>query len=330
MTILLLGGNGLLGHNVLKLLLEQGHRVHVLIRKRESLLSHCFPNAATLLSTFEGSLLRDEDLSQAAQGCDAIINCAGATDMSMLRYDDYLPVNSRLCQRLVQLMAQTGITRLVHTSTANTIGYGSPDRLANEETPMQPPFSQSYYGCSKKEGEEALLHAAIQHPDWHIVILNPGFMVGPYDTKPSSGTLLLTGYRKPLMVSPKGGKSFVHVADVATAAVNALLMGKHGERYLLTGENLSLRQFYRLQAQVCHYRQLLVTLPNPLLAVAGWLGDLFRRCGVRTQLSSRNVRQLMVSEYYDCSRAQQELLMPQTPIAQAIADFFSWREANRK
>ena len=330
MTILLLGGSGLLGHNVLKLLLEQGHHVHVLLRAQASLFSNDFPNAVSSLTVFRGCLLHDDDLSKAAQGCDAIINCAGVTDMSLLHYEDYLPVNSRLCQRLVQLMAQTGITRLVHTSTANTIGYGTQSHPANEEAPMQLPFTRSYYGCSKKEGEEILLTAAREHPDWHIVIVNPGFMVGPYDAKPSSGTLLLTGYRKPLMPVPKGGKSFIHVHDAAVAVANALVMGSHGDRYLLTGENLSLRQFYRLQSHVCRYRQSLIVLPNWLLSVAGRVGDLLRCCGLSTQLSTRNVRQLMVCEYYDNSRARQDLLMPQTPIAQAIADFFAWNESNKK
>ena len=319
MRVLLLGGNGLLGHNVLKQLLQQGHEVHALLRS--------LPQLSTLnpqLSIFKGSLLDDDMLLAAAQGCDAIINCAGVTDMSLLHYDDYLPVNRDLCRRLVLLMEHLHITRLVHTSTANTIGYGTPSQPADEQAPMQPPFSRSYYGRSKQEGEALLMHAADRHPDWHIVIVNPGFMVGAYDTKPSSGTLLLTGYRKPVMVAPRGGKSFVHVADAAVAIANALTCGTHGGRYLLTGHNLSLRQFYRLQAQVCNYRQCIIPLPNAVLAVAGWCGDLVRLCGVRTQLSTRNVRQLMVREYYDNTRALTDLQMPQTPISQAISDFFEW------
>ena len=64
-------------------------------------------------------------------------------------------------------------------------------------------------------------------------------MVGAYDTKPSSGKLLLSGYRKAVMPVPKGGKSFIHVADAAVAIVNALTRGTSGQRYLLTGHNLS-------------------------------------------------------------------------------------------
>ncbi len=323
MTILLLGGNGLLGHNVLKQLLQQGHAVHALLRNSSALQSSDFPNLHAL-TLFTGSILSDDDLHKAARGCDAIINCAGVTDMSLLHYTDYLPVNRDLCGRLLLLMERQQITRLVHTSTANTVGYGTPGRPATEQDPAQPPFSNSFYGSSKREGERLLQEGAAAHPDWHIVIVNPGFMVGAYDTKPSSGTLLLTGYRKPVMLAPKGGKSFIPVADAATAIVNALALGTHGRRYLLTGENLTLRQFYQLQAQVCGYRQWLIPLPNGLLTLAGWVGDLLRSCGIATQVSTRNVRQLMVREYYDAAAAHSELQLPSTPISHAISDFFSW------
>ena len=353
MKVLLLGGNGLLGHNVLKQLLQQGHEVHALLRSLPQLeilgsqyldasavpslegchnsggvCSFSIPNSH--LTIYYGSLLNDNMLQAAAEGCDAIINCAGVTDMSLLRYEDYLPVNRDLCRRLVQLMERMQIKRLVHTSTANTIGFGTPSQPANEQAPMQPPFNHSYYGLSKREGEEILLQAGRQHPDWHIIITNPGFMIGAYDTKPSSGTLLLTGYRKPVMVAPRGGKSFVHVADAATAIVNALDCGQNGHRYLLTGQNLSLKEFYQLQAKACGYRQWIVPLPNALLAVAGWCGDLLRLCGLRTQLSTRNVRQLMVREYYDNAAARTELSMPETSIAQAINDFFAWYQSSKQ
>ena len=273
---------------------------------------------------FQGSLLDDAALQAAAEGCDAIINCAGVTDMSLLHYDDYLPVNRDLCRRLVELMERQQISRLVHTSTANTIGYGTLLQPADEQAPMQLPFSRSYYGLSKREGEEVLLEAARRHTDWHIVVVNPGFMIGAYDTKPSSGTLLLAGYRKPLLVAPRGGKSFVHVADAATAIANALDSGQNGHRYLLTGRNLTLKEFYQLQARACGYRQWIVPLPNVVLAVAGWCGDLLRFCGLCTQVSTRNVRQLMVCEYYDNAAARTELGMPQSSIEQAVGDFFAW------
>lgn len=329
MTILLLGSNGLLGHNVLKQLLQQGHVVHALLRSVSALHTEDFPQADDNLRIFKGSILDEPTLLQAAQGCDAIINCAGVTDMSLLHYEDYLPVNRDLCGKLIAVMDLCGIRTLVHTSTANTIGYGTPDHPADETAPMQAPFTRSFYGLSKQEGERMLQEAAAQHPDWHLVIVNPGFMVGAYDTKPSSGTLLLTGYRKPLMVSPKGGKSFIHVEAAAAAITHALTQGEHGQRYLLTGQNMSLQEFYRLQAEVCGYRQVLIALPNWLLETAGRLGDLLRLCGLRTQLSTRNVRQLMVKEYYDHAQAATHLGMPEMETSQAIRDFFAWHLSHK-
>lgn len=323
MTILLLGGNGLLGHNVLKRLLEQGHAVHALVRKSSALLVDGFANKE-LLTVFEGSLLNDMALHTAAKGCDTIVNCAGVTDMSLLKYEDYLPVNRDLCARLVGLMEREGINTLVHTSTANTIGYGAPGMMADETWEMRKPFADSYYARSKREGELILQSAAAQHPQWHIVIVNPGFMIGAYDTKPSSGTLLLSGYRKPLMLAPKGGKSFVHVESAAVAIVNAITHGISGQRYLLTGANMSLKSFYQLQSSTLGYRQLLLLVPNWLLGFVGRVGDVLRLCGLQTQVSTRNVRQLMVMEYYRNGRAQAELMMPSIPIDQAIGDFFSW------
>ena len=320
MKILLLGASGLLGHNVLKQLLAAGHEVHALLRD----FSRIHLPEELLNSQF--SIFNFQFLREAAEGCEAIVNCIGCTDMSLRHYEDYLPANRDICARLVSLMEEQGIPRLVHVSTANTIGYGTPDHPADEQAPMQEPFTASWYALSKREGEKLLDEAAAKHPDWHIVTVHPGFMVGAYDVKPSSGALLLTAYRRPLMAAPCGGKSFLHVADAAAAIVGALTRGQHGGHYLLTGENLSLNEFYALQAEVCGYRQRCLTLPSWLVRAAGRAGDLLRLLGLRTQLSTRNVRQLLVREYYDNTLARRELGMPATPVSQAIADFFHWRE----
>lgn len=322
MKVLLLGASGLLGHNVLKLLLDEHHDVVVLVRRCNAIaLQHSQP-----YTTLIGSLLDYTTLLNAAQHCDAIINCAGTTDMSLRHLDDYLPVNQHLCTLLIQLVDETHINTLVHVSTANTIGYGTPEQPANETAPFAPPFSQSFYAQSKQAGENILLNYATQHHNKHIIVLNPGFMVGAYDVKPSSGKLLTTGFRRPLMMVPRGGKSFIHVADAATATVHALTLGSNGKRYLLTGCNLSLKEFYALQAKTLHYRQLIVTLPNGMVRAAGKLGDLLRFCGIKTQLSSRNVNQLLICEYYTARKAIDELQMPQTPIAQAISDFWNYQK----
>lgn len=327
MRILLLGSTGLLGNNVWRLLTMRGHEAVLLVRDKGRMdWTGLDDGQRERTSIVEGSMLNATTLRKAAQGCEAIVNCAGCTDMSLLRYEDYLPANRDLCRLLAEEMESMGICRLVHVSTANTIGYGTPKETANEDAPMAEPFAGSFYASSKKEGETVLLDYAARHPEGHVIVVCPGFMVGGHDAKPSSGKLLLAAHGKPLMACTKGGKSFVPVKDAAAAVANAIVRGDNGRRYLLTGENLSLKAFYELESRTMGYRQWLVCLPDWLALAAAKAGDLLRRMGIRTQLCTSNVRQLLIREYYDNRRAVRDLGMPQTSLGDAIRDFFAGRE----
>ena len=311
--ILLLGATGLLGRNVLQLLLERHIPVRALVRSALEVKG---------VEVVRGSLLSIEDLLSAAQGCCAIINCAGTTDMTLSRTEQFHPMNRDLPARLCQLLDACDIPVLIHVSTANTIASGTREHPADESAPFGAPFDRGAYALSKREGEKALLEYARQHPQKRIVVLNPGFMIGGWDSKPSSGQLMLMGWKKRLMLAPCGGKSFLHVRDAATAIVNALDGGEG--RYLLTGDYLSLKDFYDLQARVMGYRQTCVTVPTWLMYPLGLLGNVLVKLGIRNQFFWNNLRQLTWEEWYDCSRARKELKYPRTDLSEGIRDFFSW------
>ncbi len=313
MKVLLLGATGLLGRNVLLQLQQRGIPCRTLVRRD-------FPETADCI---RGSILKLEDLLNAAQGCDAIINCAGTTDMRLSRMEDYLPVNEGLPRLLCQVMDRTPVSVLVHASTANTIASGTPGHPADESAPFGPPFDRSPYALSKLAGEKVLAEYAAAHPEKRIVVVNPGFMLGALDTKPSSGQLMLAAWRRPLMPVMRGGKSFLPVKDAAAAMVNALEKGRG--RYLLTGEYLSLKDFYQLQAQVLGYRQRCVVLSDWVVRLIGHLGDLLLKLGIRNTFYLHNIVQMTWEECYDCSKAREELDYPASPVSEAIADFFRWR-----
>lgn len=329
--VLLLGATGFLGRNVLRELLRREFEVVALVRDRKNAVAPILEKELTQLpcyqklSIVEGSLLSPKAILDASQGCDAVVNCSGTTDMSLLKLADYYPVNRDAVGFVIEAMKNHGISTLVHVSTANTIGYGTSERWATEASPIENPFAESFYAQSKKAGEERVLQFAEENKDAHVIVVNPGFMLGPYDLKPSSGQLLMAANRRPVLVAPKGGKSFIHVGDAACAIVNAIDRGENGSKYLLTGKNMSLKEFYRMQAEVCGYRQKVLDLPNGLALAGAKIGDLLRLCGIRTQLATRNVRQLLVMEWYDNSHTCKELDMPETPIAKAIKDFFDYR-----
>ncbi|MBP3202150.1 MAG: NAD-dependent epimerase/dehydratase family protein [Bacteroidales bacterium] len=315
--VLLLGASGLLGRNVLEELLKRGIPTRLLVRRPLGV-----PGAEERI----GSLLRREALQAAVEGCSAIINCAGTTDMTLPCVEDFYPVNRDLPMMLCEVALQAGVRTLVHTSTANTLQIGLQEQPATEETPFGPPYDTSPYALSKKAGEDAVLAFSRQHPALRTVVVNPGFMVGPFDSKPSSGQLLLAAYRKPLMFALPGAKSYLPVKDAARAIVNALSQGEG--RYLLTGRCLSMKAFFQLQARVCGYRQRCVEVPAFAVRLAGAVGILCKALKIKTMLYPHNIRQMLCEEWYSSEKAQRELGYQCTSLEQAVADFYAWREAS--
>lgn len=325
--ILLLGATGMLGHNVLELMLRQGRQVRCIVRQGSSIDSAVLAQAAEgQLEIVTGSILDYPLLERSINGCDEVVNCAGVTDMSLPRLDDFCPVNTDLPLQLARLLDAAGGGTLVDVSTANTVRPGTKDSPSNEKMPFDEPFASSLYAQSKRESERALNGFAASHPGTRVVILLPGFMIGRYDRKPSSGKLLVSAYRKPLMAVTRGGKSFIDARDVASAVAGALDNSLAQGRYLTTGNALSLKDFYSVQARVCNYRQKCFYIPRWACITVGKLGDWLERRGKQNLFTSRNVRQLLVEEYYDDSRARRELGLTCTPLEMSIKEFFAYHE----
>ena len=343
MRVLLMGATGLLGNNVLETLLKARYDVTMIVRNPDSIVSIVVPEDVkqklcqsngdgevffniqdSEIRVIKGNLTDVDLLCYVAKGCDAIINCAGDTDMSHRHLEDYYAVNRDLCAKLLKVAANVNIATIVHVSTANTIGYGSFAQPAAEQAPMQPPFTKSWYALSKLEGERILVDDWT-NTDIRVVVLNPGYIIGKYDVKPSSGKLLMAGWRKRIMLVPPGGKSFVSATTVARAAVAALSKGVGGERYLVTGENLTFRQLFQIEARIGGYRQYIIVLPRGVCRLAGVIGDLIERCGIKVSFTSRNVNQLLVHEYYSNRKMVGELGVEHKPIAEAIEDFLMYK-----
>jgi len=324
MKVLVTGANGLLGHHVVFELLRNRSEVRIIVRNTRNI--HFDVKS---VSVFEGDFTVYETLKDAAVDCDAIIHIAAVTANDLLHYTDYLKINVEGSAQVIKVADELNIKRLVFVSSANTVGFGAENKLTDETSPIQFPFTHSFYAQSKVEAEQLFVNASLL-PNRHVIIINPTFLIGGYDTKPSSGKLMLMGYKKRIMFVPRGGKNFVPVKDVATAVCNGLTQGKNGERYLASGTNLSFRQFYKLQKQIGNYKQFLIDIPDSLLIAIGKIGDLIRKLGIKTEVCSMNLRQLLVREYYTNIKVKSELSMPQTELKTAIWEAISWFKANGK
>jgi nucleoside-diphosphate-sugar epimerase len=319
MKVLVTGANGLLGHHVVMELKKRNISVKIIVRS----LKNIYFNIEEV-EVMIGNFTMYEDIKQAALGCDAIIHIAAATALDYSHYSDYELVNINASRQLLKIASELLIKDIVYVSTANTIGFGNKKHHANENASIRYPFSLSYYAKSKLAAERLFQNQA---KDKHIVIINPTFMVGSFDTKPSSGKLLLMGYGKRFLFIPRGGKNFVSVSDVAIACCNALTMGVSGERYLAAGTNLSFKKFYKLQSSIGGYPQIIIKIPNFLLIIVALTGDIMSFFKIKTSLTSINLKQLLIREYYLNTKARKELMMPVTPIEEAVKEALQWFKA---
>src|SRR5699024_2385150 len=146
------------------------------------------------------------------------------------------------------------------------------------------------------------------------------FMLGKYDTKPSSGAIILRGYKKRLILIPPGGKNFIHVKDVAEAICNAITRGRNKECYILAHENLSYKAFYRNLCEVTGQKSRIITVPAFILSMLGIVGSVLLNFGIKNRFHYNNMAIVSEDTFYGNAKAKSELDLGSTAIAAAIKD----------
>lgn len=305
------GATGLLGTNVILKLLQNGYSVTALVRQKSSWLGEENEN----LKLVEADLLCD--ISVYLTDMDCIIHVAAETRQNLIRYDEYRKVNYEAVVNLFTHAELMGVKKFLFVSTANTLGFGNTAFLGSEKAPQIYPFTHSLYAQSKLEAEEYLLKNS---KNTDVIIVNPTFMIGAYDSKPSSGKIIFWVWKKKLIFYPKGGKNFVHVEDAANGVVNAVEKGKNGEKYLLANENLSYRELFKKVNRITRQNPIMIPIPNKLLSFLGLIGDVLRKFKIKTDLSSSNMKALQISNYYSNQKSIEELGVQYQPIDKAIKD----------
>ncbi|ROI06945.1 NAD-dependent epimerase/dehydratase family protein [Chryseobacterium sp. G0240] len=305
------GATGLLGTNVVIKLLKYGYSVIALVRKKSGYLGEKNEN----LTLIEGNL--SADLSLYLEEVDYIIHIAAETRQDLLTYDEYRKVNYDLTLNLLVHAKANRVKKFLFVSSANTMGFGSEAEPGNEKTVQKYPFTKSLYAQSKREAENFLLQ---NRKNIEVIILNPTFMIGAYDSKPSSGKIIFWAWKKKLIFYPKGGKNFVHVEDAADGVISAIEKGKNGERYLLANENLSYKNFFRKINKITGRYRLMIPIPNIVLSILGGVGDGLRKLNVKTNLSTPNMKALQIRNYYANQKSVAELGVHYQSIDKAIED----------
>lgn len=320
-TIFLTGVNGLLGTNLVHALLAQDYFIYAIIRDKKKYVGKKSSNLQLITMDLFG------DYSSYLKKSDIVIHAAADTSTYKLNYSAYDKINFQATKRLFDLSKLNGVQQFIFISTANTIGYGSRLKPGKEGNPIRQPFDQLFYAQSKAKAESYLQNNKV---DIKLIILNPTFMIGPYDSKPSSGRIILMALNKPIVFYPPGGKNFVPVKDVVSAILHCFEHGVSGEKYLIAGSNLSYQEFFRKLKTLNNSKQLLIPLPQFFLLFMGYFGKLLSLFNIPTSLQLVNMKVLGVHNYYRNQKSIDQLKIKYTSLDEAIREATGYLSKRKK
>jgi dihydroflavonol-4-reductase len=325
MKILVTGANGFLGANLVRELLNRGQTVKAFVRPSADLSA--LENVEC--NIYRGDILSTEDLSRALEDCEAVIHAAGTTSVKPGLFDHFRKINVDATENVIQVALRQGNKRMVYVGTANAFAPGPREAPGDEKSPFPFLHLNDGYVNSKYMAQQCVLSNVAKN-DLNAVIVNPTFMIGRYDSKPSSGKIVLIGLRKGIQWYPPGGKNFVHVTDVAKGIYHALVSGKKGQCYLLAGENLSYKEFFQKLNKVVERKPIQIMIPQFLVYLTGGAGEIWNSVSNhKVVLNLTNAKLLCLDNYYAGGKAHHEFNLTTTPILVAIEECLEWFKSKK-
>jgi len=322
--ILITGANGFLGSNLTRELYRLGYDVRIFVRSGADLKGV----SDIPCEIFFGNIDHKEDVQQAVAGCNAVIHAASITDQWDITFEQYERVNYTGTRNIADACLAAQVDRFIYVSTANTMGPGSKTQPGSELSGFTLFHANSGYINTKYMAQQYVLEQ-VERNHLPAIIVNPTFMIGPNDIKPSSGKLLLYGLHKKVLFYPPGGKNFVYINDVCQGIINALDNGKVGDCYLLAGHNLSYKEFFRLVNGIEKEPGIMIRIPVFVMKVAGALGSLREKViGKSSKLNYTAAYLLCLDNYYSGKKSERELLVKYTPVEEAVKRALSWFKEN--
>jgi dihydroflavonol-4-reductase len=316
--VLVTGATGLVGSAVARELAARGHGVRVLARATSDVARI----ADVAAEVVRGDVLDRAAVAQALRGCDALVHTAGLAGFQPDQRERLLAVNAAGAEVVLGAALDARVARAVLTSSVGVIGGTREPRVSDEETPSNAEALGITYLVSKLRGEEAALALAAR--GLPVVVVRPGFVIGPGGRHGTSAATLLAIARRRVPAYVEGGTSYADVRDVARGHVDALERGRTGEVYVLGGHNLATSEMMRKVAELAG-----VAPPRRLpyalgLALAAAGAAAARATGKRSRLTTDLVRSSALYTFATSAKAQRELGYAIRPFEESARDTLRW------
>jgi len=319
--ILVTGATGFLGVHLCDLLLEKGYEIVALCRGDEPALVHKGIRVA------RGDVLDAASVRAAAEGCTALLHCAGKVSRRPEDAEELYRVHVEGTKITLDACREAGVGRVVLASTSGVVAVSDdPDEIRNEEAPVPIDIIARWpYYRSKLYAERAAFDR--NGPGFEVLAVNPTLLLGPGDERGSSTGDVIKFLERRTPFVPAGGLSFVDVRDAAVGMVLALEKGRAGERYLLSAANMTIEAFFgRLERISGVPAPRLKTPRSVLLASAGvrLLERVAKRVPIEPPLDRISAEMAQFYWYVNASKAERELGWnardPMDTLADTVAD----------
>jgi dihydroflavonol-4-reductase len=325
MKVFLTGATGFVGHHVARELSAQGAQLRLLVRKSSSLKNLDGIAAETCL----GDLNDPAALKPALRGCDALMHVAADYRLWIPDPQSMYRANVDGTRELLRMVRETGVRRVVYTSSVATMGFRSDGLIVNEDTPVSLANMVGHYKRSKFLAEQEAVAAA--NTGQEVIILNPTTPIGSHDLKPTpTGRIFVDFLNGKFPAYVDTGLNLVDVKEIARTHAAALEVGTSGRRYILGGENLTLKQILDKMSAITGIPSPTVKIPFAIAATYAFFEENIagRILGKEPRATLEEVRMGRKKMYASSARAQQELGFRITPVYPAMRAAIDWFQAN--
>jgi dihydroflavonol-4-reductase len=320
MKVLVTGATGFLGGWLVRRLLNEGIEVRVLARSgRPGEELEGLP-----IEVVRGDVTVAESLVEACRGVDSVFHLAGLIAYTRAQREAMERINIGGTANIIEACVKNSVRRLVHLSSVVAIGASFDGKQPlTEDSPYNVRHLNLGYFETKKRAEELVVEAT-RAGRIESVILNPSTIYGPGDAKKGSRGTQLKVARGRFPFYTSGGVNVVAVEDVVDCIVQAWKTGHTGERYIVAGENILIRDLFRMIAEEAGVRPPNILLPTPIVHMLGHVGDALEKIGKKGPLNSENAWTSTLYHWFDSGKAQRELGLKPKPARHAIHGSVQW------
>jgi dihydroflavonol-4-reductase len=319
------GATGFLGSHVARVLAEQGAQLRLLVRPTSDLRNIADLNAERV----EGDLRDPASIEKALAGCDALFHVAADYRLWVQDPEQMYRSNVEGTRALLEAARRQGVRRVVYTSSVATMGFSSNGALADENSPVSLADMIGHYKRSKFMAERVAFESARSGVD--VVVVNPTTPIGERDLKPTpTGRIVVDFLKRKFPAYVDTGLNLVDATECARGHIQALQKGRAGERYILGGENLTLKQILDRLGAITGLPSPKVKLPYVFALAAGVVDETVtgRILGREPRATIDAVRMGRKKMFITSAKAERELGWRSVPVDDALRRSVEWFHAN--